>query len=47
MAFALDFLPGSHKDPFERMLIAQAQAENLPLLSNETVFDSYGVRRRW
>ena len=40
-------LPGSHKDPFDRMLIAQAQAENLPILSNETVFDSYGVRRIW
>ncbi len=40
-------LPGSHKDPFDRMLIAQAQAENLPILSNETVFDSYGLRRIW
>ncbi len=40
-------LPGSHKDPFDRMLIAQSQADNLPILSNETVFDSYGIRRRW
>jgi PIN domain nuclease of toxin-antitoxin system len=29
------------------MLIAQAQAENLVLVSNETLFDSYGVRRLW
>jgi PIN domain nuclease of toxin-antitoxin system len=29
------------------MLIAQAQAENLPLISNERVFDSYGIRRIW
>ena len=36
-----------HKDPFDRMLVAQAQAENLPILSNEAVFDSYGVRRIW
>lgn len=40
-------LPGSHRDPFDRMLVAQAQAENLALVSNEKVFDSYGVRRIW
>lgn len=40
-------LPGSHRDPFDRMLIAQAQAENLPIVSNETAFDSYGLRRVW
>ncbi len=34
-------------DPFDRMLIAQSQADNLPILSNETVFDSYGIRRMW
>ena len=40
-------LPGPHHDPFDRMLIAQAQAENLVLISNETLFDSYGIRRLW
>lgn len=40
-------LPGPHRDPFDRMLIAQAQAEDLSLVSNERVFDSYGVRRIW
>ena len=40
-------LPGTHKDPFDRMLIAQAQAENLPILSNERIFDEYHVRRIW
>ncbi len=40
-------LPGPHKDPFDRMLIAQAQAEGLALISNETPFDSYGVVRIW
>lgn len=40
-------LPGSHKDPFDRLLIAQAQAENLILVSNERVFDGYGIRRLW
>lgn len=40
-------LPGHHRDPFDRMLIAQAQAENLVLISNEDLFDSYGVVRLW
>ena len=40
-------LPGPHKDPFDRMLIAQSQAENTPIISNETVFENYGVRRLW
>lgn len=40
-------LPGPHKDPFDRMLIAQAQAENIPILSNDAAFDTYGVRRLW
>ena len=40
-------LPGAHKDPFDRMLIAQAQAENLTLVSNATVFDGYGLTRLW
>ncbi len=40
-------LPGDHRDPFDRMLIAQAMAEGLALVSNEVVFDVYGVRRVW
>jgi len=40
-------LPGPHKDPFDRMLIAQVQAENIPIISNEASFESYGVRRLW
>lgn len=40
-------LPGTHRDPFDRMLIAQAQIEGLALLSNDEVFDQYGVARRW
>jgi PIN domain nuclease of toxin-antitoxin system len=40
-------LPGPHKDPFDRMLIAQAQAENLAIVSNDKIFDHYGVRRFW
>ncbi len=40
-------LPGPHKDPFDRMLIAQAQAETLPIVSNDAAFDGYGIRRLW
>jgi PIN domain nuclease of toxin-antitoxin system len=40
-------LPLVHRDPFDRMLIAQAQAENLHLLSSERIFDAYGVVRVW
>ena len=40
-------LPGPHKDPFDRMLIAQALAENVPLVSNDRALDGYGVKRLW
>ena len=40
-------LPGPHKDPFDRMLIAQAMLDRMTLVSNEQVFDTYGVRRLW
>lgn len=40
-------LPALHKDPFDRMLIAQAQAESIPIISNDKVFEHYGVRRLW
>jgi PIN domain nuclease of toxin-antitoxin system len=46
-AIRAGLLPGSHKDPFDRMLIAQAQADSLPVVSNDEVFDEYGVRRIW
>jgi PIN domain nuclease of toxin-antitoxin system len=40
-------LPGPHRDPFDRMLAAQALLSDLVLVSNEAVFDRYGVRRLW
>lgn len=40
-------LTGPHKDPFDRMLIAQCQLESLPVLSLDPVFDHYQVRRLW
>ena len=40
-------LPQHHRDPFDRMLIAQALAEDVPIVSNDPRFDEYGVRRLW
>ena len=40
-------LPGPVRDPFDRMLIAQALSRNLVLISNESLFDQYGVHRLW
>lgn len=40
-------LPGPHRDPFDRMLIAQALDENIPIISNETIFDAYKIERMW
>lgn len=40
-------LPEIHKDPFDRMLIAQAEIEGCALVSNERLFDRYGIERVW
>ncbi len=40
-------LPGAHRDPFDRMLIAQAMLEGLVIVTNETLFDAYGITRLW
>ena len=40
-------LPGPHRDPFDRMLIAQSQIESLPVISNDTIFDRYALQRLW
>ena len=40
-------LAGPRRDPFDRMLIAQAQLERMAIVSNERAFDEYGVTRIW
>lgn len=40
-------LTANHKDPFDRMLAAQAIHENLALISNDEQLDIFGVRREW
>jgi len=46
-AIRAGLLPGPHRDPFDRVLIAQSQAENLPIISSDPVFDAYKLRRLW
>jgi len=46
-AFQAGQLPRHHRDPFDRMLIAQAQVESLVLLSNDPQLRLYDVRVRW
>jgi PIN domain nuclease of toxin-antitoxin system len=46
-AEAICDLPFHHRDPFDRLLIAQAMVENIPVLSNDTMFDKYSVKRLW
>jgi PIN domain nuclease of toxin-antitoxin system len=41
------YLPRYHKDPFDRLLVAQALDLNVPILSSDDIFDLYGVRRVW
>ncbi len=40
-------LPFHHRDPFDRLLIAQALCDQLPIISKDEVFDTYGVTRHW
>lgn len=46
-AFATSSLPWHHRDPFDRMLIAQAQLEKLTLVSQDGVFKHYEVPVVW
>lgn len=46
-AEAIVNLPHHHKDPFDRMLIAQAMVENIGLVSSDKAIDAYSVKRIW
>ena len=43
----LSLLPMHHKDPFDRMIIAQAISEAIPVISSDVQFDAYNVKRIW
>ena len=40
-------LPFHHKDPFDRLLVAQALAESISIISNDRALDAYGITRLW
>lgn len=40
-------LPGEHRDPFDRMLIAQSQIDDVAVVSDDEAFDPFHVRRFW
>jgi PIN domain nuclease of toxin-antitoxin system len=40
-------MPHHHKDPFDRLLVAQALTEDIPIVSVDAAFDPYGVTRLW
>jgi PIN domain nuclease of toxin-antitoxin system len=40
-------LPFYHRDPFDRLIIAQSQSEDFPIIGRDMVFDEYGIERHW
>ncbi len=46
-AEALASLPAHHRDPFDRMMIAQALVEGTPVVTVDSSFDAYGISRLW
>lgn len=46
-AAAVATMPLHHRDPFDRLLAAQATVEQIPILSADTALDKYGVTRIW
>jgi len=45
--YALQSLPDIHRDPFDRIMIAQAVVENLPFVSGDSLLEGYPIRRLW
>ncbi len=46
-AIRAGLLPWHHKDPFDRVLVAQAQATGWPIVTADPIFEAYGVQRIW
>jgi PIN domain nuclease of toxin-antitoxin system len=44
---ALTTMPFHHRDPFDRLLIAQATIEQIPIVSGDPTFDAYPITRLW
>ena len=43
----LTTLPFHHRDPFDRLIIAQAFVEGVPIIGVDAAFDAYGISRKW
>ena len=43
----LTTLPFHHRDPFDRLIIAQALVEEFPIIGADAAFDAYGINREW
>jgi PIN domain nuclease of toxin-antitoxin system len=46
-AAAVERLPLHHRDPFDRLIVAQAQCESLAVVTKDPVFRKYGVKVEW
>src|SRR5262245_41621192 len=46
-AAGVENLPLHHRDPFDRLLVAQVIAENVSIVSAHSVFDAYSIKRLW
>jgi len=46
-ATGVESLPYHHRDPFDRLLVAQVIAEQISLVSADSAFDPYGITRLW
>lgn len=46
-AIELSHLPFHHRDPFDRMIIAQSVIHGIPIISKDEAFDAYGIKRIW
>ena len=46
-ALAVADLPHHHRDPFDRLLVAQSQIHDVPIVSADPALDAYGIRRIW
>ena len=44
---ALENLPYYHRDPFDRLIITQSMLEKIPVLSRDSIFDQYPIKRIW
>ena len=44
---AVSTLPFRHRDPFDRLLVAQSLVDSVPIVSRDGVLDAYGIVRMW